>query len=187
MFDVAREVFVCASATDVPAVDDAALGLAFRLGTVDDLARLDDAHDAATLVALRARIDGGDTWLVGERDGAIVTYTWLASATRVEYPSLPGCAFSLRDDVGYGYGAWTTPSARGRGYRRHAFVAELRLLAARGKRWEASVFTAAQLAPATGSLRRVGIVVEPLLRVTYTRSRRAELTRLVDDDRVRCL
>ena len=187
-FDVAREVFVCAASTALPDDDSPDSALQFRLAAAADLARLDAAdHDAATLAEMRARLERGDRWLVGERGGAIVTYTFLSTARSFDYAPLPGCRFQLRADVAYGYGAWTPPALRGRGYRRRAFVAELRWLRTIDKKWEASVFTAAQLDPARRSLGRVGIRVEPLWRVRYARDRRAEVEPLGDGDDDRCV
>ena len=123
-----------------------------------------------TAAALHARLDRGDRWLLGELDGAIVTYTFLSIARDFDYPALPGCRFALRADVAYGYGAWTPPPLRGRGYRRLAFAEELRWLRRIDKKWEASVFIAPQLAPARRSLAAAGIVIEPLWQVRYGRT-----------------
>jgi hypothetical protein len=185
MFDLAREVFVCACATDVPDANPAETrALVFRHGGADDLARLVD-HDADTLATMQASLARGEDWLLGELDGVIVTYTFLSIARSFDYPALPGCAFSLRADVGYGSGAWTPPHLRKRGYRRRAFLEELRWLRRKDKKWEASVFIAPQLDPARRSLAGVGIVVEPLWRVEYGRDRRLTVERLgpTDDDR----
>ena len=184
-FDVAREVFVCVASTSVP--DDnppetAALRFTLR-PTVDAV----PDHDATTLAEMRARLERGDRWLVGELDGVIVTYTFLSTAPSFEYAPLPGCRFALGADVAYGYGAWTPPALRGRGYRRRAFLEELRWLRTIDKKWEASVFTAAQLDPARRSLGPVGIRIEPLFCVRYARDRRAEVERLVDGDDDRCV
>jgi len=185
-FDVAREVFVCVASTDVPPGDPSqgAPALRFFAGSAADLPRLAD-HDAPTLAAMRARLERGDRWLVGEAGGLIVTYTFLSIAHDFDYPALPGCRFALRDDVAYGYGAWTPPSLRGRGYRRRAFAEELRWLRQIDKKWEASVFIAPQLEPARRSLSTVGIAIEPSWRVTYGRDRQAAFERLgpADDDR----
>ena len=89
--------------------------------------------------------------------------------------------------MAYGYGAWTPPSLRGRGYRRLAFAEELRWLRRIDKKWEASVFIAPQLAPARRSLAAAGIVIEPLWRVRYGRDRRAAFERLGDGDDHRCV
>jgi hypothetical protein len=187
MFELAREAFVCACATAVPDDDPPATrALAFHLGDAADLARLAD-HDAPALAAMRANLAEGDHWLVGELDGAIVTYTFLSLRRRFEYPALPGCAFSLRADVGYGHGAWTPPAHRNRGYRRRAFLEELRWLRTNDKKWEASVFIAPQLDPARRSLAGVGIVVEPLWRVEYGRDRRLTVERLGAPDDDRCV
>ncbi|MGZ3442918.1 MAG: hypothetical protein ACXVDD_25530 [Polyangia bacterium] len=191
MFDLSRELFVCACATTVPDADPPATQtMRFSHGTPADLLRLAD-HDAAALAEMRAHLMRGEDWLVGEVDGAIVTYTFLSTADTFDYPALPGCVFSLRADTAYGHGAWTPPALRGRGYRRRAFLEELRWLRQRDKKWEASVFIASQLEPAQRSLAGVGITVEPLWRVRYTRERRLEAERLVADDRVsprfRCL
>ncbi len=186
-FDVARELFVCVASTAVP--DDNPPGdaaLRFVAGRAGDLARLAD-HDAATLASMRARLDRGERWLVGEVDGEIVTYTFLSTTGAFDYPALPGCRFALRADVAYGYGAWTPPAMRGRGYRRRAFLEELRWLRQIDKKWEASVFIAAQLEPARRSLAPIGIDIEPLWRVTYGRDRRAAFERLVDGDDDRCV
>lgn len=185
MFDLAREVFVCACATGVPDENPPdTRALLFRHGGIDDLARLPD-HDAATMADMQARLARGDDWLVGELDGSIVTYTFLSIAQSFDYPALPGCTFALRADVGYGYGAWTPPPLRNRGYRRRAFLEELRWLRQIDKKWEASVFIAQQLDPARRSLAAVGIVVEPLWRVEYGREHRLTVERLgpADDDR----
>jgi hypothetical protein len=185
MFDLAREVFVCACATGVPDANPGETrALVFRHGGVGDLARLVD-HDADTLAAMQARLLSGEDWLLGELDGVIVTYTFLSTAGSFDYPALPGCAFSLRADVGYGSGAWTPPHLRQRGYRRRAFLEELRWLRQKDKKWEASVFIAPQRDPARRSLAAVGIVVEPLWRVEYGRDRRLTVERLgpADDDR----
>jgi len=187
MFDVAREAFVCACATTVPDDDPPATrALRFRLAGAAELARLPD-HDGPTLASMRERLVRGDRWLVGELDDAIVTYTFLSLRRDFEYPALPGCAFSLRADVGYGYGAWTPPALRNRGYRRRAFLEELRWLRTNDKKWEASVFIAPQLAPARRSLGGVGIVVEPLWRVEYGRDRRLAVERLTGADDDRCV
>jgi len=191
MFELAREAFVCACATDVPdenpPTDATSTGtLRFRLAGADELPRLAD-HDAAALATMRVDLARGDRWLVGELDGAIVTYTFLSLARSFAYPALPGCAFSLRADVGYGHGAWTPPALRGRGYRRRAFVEELRWLRTNDKKWEASVFIAPQLDPARRSLGGAGIVVEPLWRVEYGRDRRLAVERLTAADDDRCV
>src|SRR5262249_61532229 len=93
-----------------------------------------------------------------------------------------GCSFRLRADTAYGYGAWTPDHLRGRGYRRNAFVEELRILRGWGKRWEASVFVKSQLERATRSLARVGIHIVPLWRGTYTKEHRLVGEPLADDD-----
>ncbi len=111
----------------------------------------------------------------------------MSIARDFDYVELPGCRFALRADVAYGHGAWTPPSLRGRGYRRRAFLEELRWLRQIDKKWEASVFIAAQLEPARRSLAPVGIRVEPLWRVTYGRDRRAAFERLGDGDDDRCV
>lgn len=180
-FDVAREVFVCVASTSVPD-DDPPETAALRFS-------LRSARDAP---AEAAPLDPADRWLVGEVDGAIVTYTLLSTARSFAYPPLPGCRFALRADVAYGYGAWTPPALRGRGYRRRAFLEELRWLRTIDKKWEASVFTAAQLGPARRSLAPVGIGIEPLYCVRYARDpdardRHADVERLVDGDDDRCV
>ncbi|HEX8952783.1 MAG TPA: hypothetical protein VF997_11140 [Polyangia bacterium] len=186
-FDVAREVFVCAVSTGVPEANPpGSEAMRFLAGDVGDLGRLAD-HDEAERASMRARLERGDRWLVGEVGGAIVTYTFLSTARDFDYPALPGCRFALRADVAYGYGAWTPPALRGHGYRRRAFLEELRWLRQLDKKWEASVFVASQLEPARRSLGPVGIVVEPLWRVTYGRDRRAAAERLGADEDDRCV
>ena len=175
-FELARELFVCVCATDVPG-DNPPETAALRFAL----------HSALDAGAGMAPIDPADRWLVGTLDGAIVTYTFLSTAPAFDYPALPGCRFALRADVGYGYGAWTAPALRKRGYRRRAFLEELRWLRTIDKKWEASVFTAAQLDPARRSLGPVGIVIEPLFVVRYGRDRRAAFERLVDGDDDRCV
>ena len=182
MFDLSREVYVCKCATDVAPVANRELML--RDGDARDLDRLVSGEPVDDF---RARLDRGERWLVGEVGGEIVTYTWLVTADRFEYALLPGCAFALRGDTGYGYGAFTVEKWRGRGYRRLAFVAELRRLRALGKRWEAGVFIAPQLDGATRSLARVGIDVVPVYKVTATRRRTLVAQPLRDDDCVRPL
>lgn len=176
MFDLSREVYVCKCATEIAAVDGE---LRVRDGDARDLDRLVSGESRDDF---RARLERGERWIVGEAGGEIVTYTWLTTAARFEYALLPGCAFELRDDTGYGYGAFTVEKSRGRGHRRQLFVEELRTLRALGKRWEAGVFIAPQLAGATRSLARVGIDVVPLWRVTVGRDRRLVAERLRDDD-----
>lgn len=179
MFDFSREVYVCKCATDPPAVDCG--GLVFHDGGELDLSRL---RSGERLDELRARLARKERWLIGEVGGAIVTYAWLVTGAEFEYAYLPGCVFALRADTGYGYGAFTVEDARGRGYRRVAFVEELRRLRALGKQWEAGVFIKPQLEGATRSLARVGIAVIPLWRVRYTRARTLAAERLLDDDSV---
>lgn len=184
-FELAREIFVCVVSTDVPDEDPPSRdALRFRSGDAADLARLGD-DDAAALA--REALARGDRWLLGEIGSAIATWTFLSIARNFEYPALPGCRFALRADVAYGYGAWTPPSLRRRGYRRCAFLEELRWLRQIDKKWEASVFVAAQLEPARRNLGSVGLVVEPLWRVVYGRDRRPVYERLGDGDDDRCV
>ena len=186
-FDLARELFVCVASTDVPDADPPGnQALRFRQGGPADLARLAD-HDDAARAAMRAHLDRGERWLLGEVDGELVTWTFLSIARDFAYPALPGCRFALRADVAYGHDAFTPPARRGRGYRRRAFLEELRWLRQIDKKWEASVFIAAQLEPARRSLAPAGIVVEPVWRVSYSRDRRAAFERLGDGDDDRCV
>ena len=136
---------------------------------------------------MRASLARGDRWLVGEVGGELVTWTFLSIARNFDYPALPGCRFALAHDVAYGYGAWTPPALRGRGYRRRAFFEELRWLRRIDKKWEASVFMAPQLAPAQRSLAAVGIAIAPLWRVRYGRDRRVAVERLGDGADDRCV
>jgi hypothetical protein len=187
MIVFAREVYVCKCATDVPRDDPDANELArsmrFVEGGEDEIARLDRAHHNDEHVTdFRARLARGEHWMVGLSGDRIVTYTWLHARDRCEYPYLPGCAFHLASDVGYGYDAWTPPELRGGGLRRRAFLEELYILRSLGKKWEASYFVRHQLDGATRSLGKVGIVIEPLWRVTLGRDRKLAVEKLAEDD-----
>ena len=176
MIVFAREVVVCRCGTDVPAEDPRASDIARRAvlsrGSPEDLADLDpEHHDPAHLEELRARLDAGERWTVARVDGRIVHYFWISTGRTCAYPSLPGCQFELASHTGYGHDAWTHPSVRGSGIRRSSFLHELRQLRSLGKTHEASFFVAYQLEGATRSLLRVGIVVEPLWKVTLRRDR----------------
>jgi hypothetical protein len=172
----AREVFLCKCSTEVPPSepDDAiARELRFVRGGEEHLPLLDPAHHNAEHVAdFRARLARGEHWLLGLMGGRLATYTWLHTRRRCEYPYLPGCAFELPDDYGYGYDAWTPPELRGAGLRRRAFAEELRTLQATGRAWEASYFVAHQIEGAHRSLALAGIAVVPLWRITLAPGRR---------------
>lgn len=190
MIVLAREVFVCKCSTAVPDDDPNASEMArkmiFTRGDEPDLARLDPAHHNAQHVEeLRARLARGEHWLVGSVDGKIVTYTWLHTRPRIEYPYLPGCVFEVAPEVGYGYDAWTPPELRGAGLRRRAFLEELHVLRRAGMRWESSFFVKHQLDGATRSLGSVGIVIEPLWRVTLQRDKSLAVEKLADDPSTR--
>ncbi len=183
----ARELFVCVCPTAVPRENPEAGELASRVrflqGTEADLGRVDpEHHDEEAVADLRARLDRGEHWLIGEIDDRIVTYTWLKRDDRAVYPSLPGCEVHLRDDTGYGYDAWTPPELRGQGLRRVAFLEELHVLREWGLEWEASFFVKHQLEGAQRSLGSVGIDVIPLYRVQLMRDRSLVAERLRDDD-----
>ena len=190
MIVFAREVFVCKCATDVPADDPDANELSRKMrfvkGGEAEIAQLDaDHHNAEHVADFRARLARGEHWMVGLVDDRIVTYTWLHARSACEYPYLPGCAFNLAPDVGYGYDAWTPPDLRGAGLRRRAFLEELHILKRLGKRWEASYFVKHQLDGATRSLSKVGIVILPLWRVTIKANagkKELEAEQLVADD-----
>jgi hypothetical protein len=187
MIVLAREVFVCRCSTAVPDDDpnanEMARKMVFSKGGPDDLERLDPQHhNAEHIEELRARLARDEHWLVGDVDGKMVTYTWLHTRPRIEYPYLPGCAFSLAPDVGYGYDAWTPPELRGAGLRRRAFLEELHVLRRAGVNWEASFFVKHQLDGATRSLGSVGIVIEPLWRVTLQRDRSLAVEKLSADE-----
>lgn len=176
MIVFAREVYACRCGTDVPEDDPGASEIArravFSPGEAADLAALDPAHhDAPHLAELRARLDAGERWTVARVDDRIVHYFWTSTHARCSYPSLPGCLFELDERTGYGHDAWTHPSLRGSGIRRRSFLHELRELRALGKDHEASFFVAYQLEGATRSLGRVGIVVEPLWKISLQRDR----------------
>jgi hypothetical protein len=173
MIVLAREVFLCKCSTDVPSGrggDDDAPPVRFVAGSARHLELLDPAlHDAARLDEFRVRLARGEYWLVGLLGEDIATYTWLHTRPRCEYSYLPGCAFALPDDYGYGYDAWTPPALRGGGLRRAAFVEELRVLSSLGKAWEASFFVHYQLEGARRSLARACVTVVPLWRVALDR------------------
>lgn len=191
MIVFAREVFVCKCPVRVPAWNDPAADamvheLTFTRGGEAELARLPaEHHDARHLDELRERLARGEHWMVGEARGKIVTYTWLHTRGRADYPYLPGCTFEFAPDVGYGYDAWTPPELRGLGLRRKAFLEELHILERAGMRWEASYFVKHQLEGAQRSLGSVGIDVIPLWRVTLQRDRSLAVEKLADDDSTR--
>jgi hypothetical protein len=187
MIVLAREVFLCKCPTAVDAPphdgspDRATSDLRFVRGGLSHLGRLDPAHHADEHVRdFRDRLTRGETWLLGLRAGRIATYTWLHDRDTCAYPYLPGCVFDLPADTAFGYDAWTPPELRGSGLRRRAFVEELRLLADRGKEWEASFFVAHQLEGARRSLGLVGITIVPVWRAVLGRDRRLSLTSLAD-------
>jgi hypothetical protein len=186
VFVFAREVFVCKCPTDVPRTDPSAGEMArrmrFRTGVAADRDRLDPAqHMAEELDQVAARLAAGEHWMIGEVDGAIVTYTWLHRRDRAVYPWLPGCEVALRADTGYGHDAWTAPELRGQGLRRVAFLEELNILKDWGLAWEASFFVKHQLDGATRSLGGAGIAVVPLWRVWLGAGRRLEAEPLHED------
>jgi len=187
MIVLAREVFLCKCPTAVDALppsgspDGDARDLRFVRGDLSHLGLLDPAHHGDEHVRdFRDRLGRGETWLLGLRAGRVATYTWLHDRDTCAYPYLPGCAFDLPADTAYGYDAWTPPDLRGGGLRRRAFVEELRLLADRGKQWEASFFVAHQLEGARRSLGLVGITIVPVWRAALGRDRRLSLTPLAD-------
>ena len=194
MFDFSREVYVCKCSTDVRMDDPDENGdvrrLRFLAGGEADLARLDRAYHTDLYVKeITERVRRGEYWMIGELDGTIVTYTFLVRGPQFEYSYLPGCAFQMNTETAYGYGAWTPDHLRGRGFRRRAFLEELRILRSWGKKWEASVFIKQQMDGARRSLGQVGIEPLPLWKVVYTRRRTLEAERLgtPDDDCVRPL
>jgi hypothetical protein len=186
MFDFNREVYICKCSTSVSAAnpDDAELQkMRFIKGQSADLARLSrQYHPDETLSEMGQRLARGEHWMVGEVDGEIVTYTWLIPGPQFTYEYLPHCTFKLREDTAYGYGAWTPDHLRGHGYRRRAFLEELRILKSWGKAWEASVFIKQQLDGAKRSLSLVGIDIVPLWKVTYTRQRTLKAEPLAGTD-----
>jgi hypothetical protein len=188
MIVLAREVFLCKCATDTVGEPNGEMSserdgdrtddLRFVSGGEAELDRLDPrSHNGKHIDDFRARLARGEHWLVGLGNEQIVTYTWLHTRPRCEYPYLPGCAFALPAVFGYGYDAWTIPELRSRGLRRRAFVEELRMLAGRGKVWEASFFVAHQIEGARRSLAQARVAIVPLWRVRLGRDRipRAEV------------
>lgn len=187
MIVFARDVIACRCRTEVANDDDDGASTASRLrverATEADLATLSpEHHDEPHREEMRARLRRGDRWIVGRLEGQIVHYFWLSVRRECAYPSLPGCVFTLSDDTGYGYDAWTRPDLRGRGIRRRTFVKELSLLRWMGKRYEASFFVAYQLEGATRSLGLAGISIEPVWRITLERDRTLRFQRLLDRD-----
>jgi hypothetical protein len=187
MIVLAREVCLCKCSTEVASGHDTAEdGLRFVSGSTEHLDRLDpEHHDEARRAEFVARLDRGEYWLLGLVEDRVATYTWLHTRPRCEYPYLPGCAFHLPTDFGYGYDAWTTPGLRGSGLRRAAFVEELRVLSRLEKAWEASFFVHYQLEGARRSLARVRVDIVPLWRVALDRNGggpRLAAARLAADD-----
>jgi hypothetical protein len=187
MIVLGREVFLCKCSTDVQSDLVDTEQPMFVRGTERHLGLLDPAHHGDDHVAdFRTRLARAEHWMLGLAGDHIATYTWLHMRARCEYPYLPGCAFHLSDEFGYGYDAWTPPELRGSGLRRFAFVEELRILRAGGKAWEASFFVAHQLEGAQRSLARVGIEIVPVWRVALGRGRELVDERLgTSDDGVR--
>ena len=186
MVNFARELFVCVCPTDVAAnhapVDETVVEVAYRRGTIDDLARLDvEDHKEGYLETLRTRFSD-HYWLLGELAGTIVTYTWLHTLDRADYRYIPGCEIHIGDGCGYGYDAWTPPSLRGKGLRRGAFREELRVLRELGCDYEASFFVKHQLHGATRSLGLAGISVIPLWRILVGRNRLLSAERVHSDE-----
>jgi len=184
---LAREVFVCKCATDVPRADPNATEEVYRVewvaGEESHLAILPPEHHSKEHVdELRERLARGEHWVLGLLDGKVVSYTWLHKRPRIEYPYLPGCAFETAEDVGYGYDAWTPPELRGGGLRRRGFLEELHVLKKMGCNWEASFFVKHQLEGATRSLAKVGIHIVPLWRVQLQRDRKLSFENLAPGD-----
>jgi hypothetical protein len=185
MIVLAREVFLCKCATDVPdapAADGVASDLRFVRGGAEHLTMLDPAHHTPGHVReLRGRLERGESWLVGLLGGLVATYAWSHTRAACEYPYLPGCAFDLPRDHGFGYDAWTTPERRGTGLRRRAFAEELRWLRSLGKQWESSFFVSHQLDGARRSLALAGVQIAPLWRVALGPDRLVAFERLNDE------
>ena len=184
----AREVFVCKCSTEVPRQDPNATGpakeVAWHGGSEKDFAKLDrEHHHAEHLDDFRVRLERGEYWMIGTIGGEIATYTWLTNPDKAIYPSLPGCEIALSPETGYGYDAWTPPELRGKGLRRVGFLEELNILREHfGHNWEASFFVRYQLEGATRSLAKVGIVIEPLWRVSLNRDRSLAAECLAEGD-----
>jgi hypothetical protein len=186
MIVFSRELFVCRCSTDVPTDDPNASPLArslrFVVGAEADLLRLDREHHNDDHVAdFRARLARGEHWVLGLAGERVMTYTWDHTRELGDYPYLPGCAFHLAKGTAYGYDAWTTPDERGGGLRRRAFLEELRVLRDLGYAWQAHIFVKHHIEPAKRSLARVGIVIEPLWRVTLQRDRTLAAEKLAEN------
>ncbi len=179
MIPLAREVFVVKCATEV-AREAPPAGLRFKRGSEQDLARLApvEESDATAAEELRARLQNGDHWVLGELDGAIATWGWLHTRERIDYPWLHGCAFDVSSDAGFSFDAWTSPALRDRGLRRQAALEENRVLAALGKKWNVAFYVVHQLEAAKKSLAKVGIELVPLWRVSVENRKALRLERL---------
>jgi hypothetical protein len=184
---LAREVFVCKCSTDVRADDPDASEEVRKVrwvsGTEEHLPLLDPAHhDAAHVEDLRARLARGEKWVLGLAGERVVSYTWLHTRRTIEYPYLPGCAFNVAPDAGYGYDAWTPPELRGGGLRRTGFLQELNVLRALGIAWETSFFVKHQIEGATRSLGKVGIAIIPIWRAHLVKRDEVAFELLVPGD-----
>jgi hypothetical protein len=92
---LAREVFVCKCATNVPREDPYATEEVKRVswvrGTEAHLAILPPEHHSKEHVEeLRERLARGERWMLGLLDGVVVSYTWLHNRRRIENPYMPG-------------------------------------------------------------------------------------------------
>ena len=166
MMAFSRVVYVCKAPTG-GARPERVDGLEVRAGTVADVDRLPaEISPPGRAVELRARIEDGETLVVGEAQGRIVSCTWIRRGGSFCIHHLPGRWFRLAEGVGYGYDAWTDPAMRGRGFRHAVFAEELRMLARLGCAWEVSYFVTPQLEGGRRTLARIGVPLVELWRVT---------------------
>ena len=167
-----------------PTATGVAAEVVWHHGTEADFDKLDREHHSDKHTDdFTQRLARGEIWLIGEVNGKHAGYTWLSRHETAFYPSLPGCEIRLSKETGYGSDAWTPPELRGKGLRRVGFLEELNILREEwGLLWEASFFVRYQLEGATRSLGAVGIVIEPLWRVSLAKDRTLEAECLAPGD-----
>jgi GNAT superfamily N-acetyltransferase len=171
MMAFSRVAYVCKCPTEGAAPGPPDQGepecVRVRRGTIADVDRLPaDASPPERAGRLRARLEAGEIFLVGEIAGRIGSCTWLRRGGGFALHHLPGRSFRLAEGVGYGHDAWTDPALRGRGIRRAVFAEELRVLARLGCAWEVSYFVAPQLEGGRRNLGRIGVPLVELWKVT---------------------
>jgi hypothetical protein len=186
MMAFSRVAYVCKCPTRLPdgprARPDVRGPFEVRLGGPDDLRRLPaDYAGPSRLPELRARLDAGELFLVGELDGLIASCTWLRQGGSFSLHHLPRATFRLAPNVGYGHDAWTDPALSGKGLRRAVFEEELRTLDGLGFAWEVSYFVDHQLEGGRRTLARIGAPLTVLWKVVIQRDGGVALTELTRD------